>query len=445
MVQMQEDMENTRGNASRGKLGSRLGFLMLAAGCAVGLGNVWRFPFVVGQNGGAAFVLLYLAFLMLFGLPLLIAELSLGRASGCGISGALRTLARRNKTGWWITGLVIFSGNLLLMLYYSDVGGWLLRFTDSYLRLGSPPGFSEMLSEKGSCALFMSIVVAAAAVVCAFGVRNGVERITKWMMISLLVLIAVLVVKSLTLEGAPEGLAFYLRPDWGKIAERPLKTVFEAMGQAFFTLSVGVGCMTIFGSYIDKGDSLVKEGAVIVIIDTVIAVASGLIIFPACATYGVAVDSGPGLIFEALPKVFAAMAGGRIWGALFFLFLTLASLTTIIAVFECIIGGLSDEAGWRRAPVALLTGIVVAVGSLPVIFFPGTLEIEDFIFSQIYLPLGAFAICFFVSCRSGWGFDGFRKEASCGRGVDLPECVKTLFRWVIPALIVFIVAGGIAL
>lgn len=435
-------MKDSDSCALREKLGSRLGFLMLAAGCAVGLGNVWRFPFIVGQNGGAAFVLLYLFFLSLFGLPLLIAELSVGRASGRGISGALKELAAKNKKFWHLAGLIIFSGNLLLMLYYSDVGGWLLCFAASYITACRPPAFSEMLKDTGLCTAFMCTVVAISTAVCALGVQKGVERITKWMMISLILLIVALAVKSLTLDGAAKGLEFYLKPDFAKIAENPVKSIFEAMGQAFFTLSVGVGCMTIFGSYTSKNESLVKEGVFIVLIDTFIAIVAGLIIFPACATFNVAVDSGPGLIFEALPKVFAAMEGGRIWGALFFLFLTLGALTTIIAVFECIIGGLCDELCLKRPRVAVLVGMVVMAGSLPTILFPGVLEMEDFIFSQFCLPLGALTVCVFVSRQFGWGFSNFRREASSGRGPSLPNGMAVFFRWIIPILIALIVIGG---
>ncbi len=427
----------------RAKLGSRLGFIMLAAGCAVGLGNVWRFPFVVGQNGGAAFVLIYLAFLALFGFPLLIAELSLGRASGCGISGALGTLARRGGRFWHALGAVVFSGNVLLMLYYADVGGWLLQFTGSYATSGRAPEFSAMLADKPSCAVFMLAAVAAASAVCVCGVQKGVERITKWMMLSLLALITVLAVKALTLEGAAKGLEFYLKPDWGKVAARPLKVVFDAMGQAFFTLSVGVGCMTIFGSYTGRSQSLVKESALIVAVDTFVAFASGLIIFPACATYGIAVDSGPGLIFEALPKVFAAMDGGAAWGFAFFLFLSLAAFTTVVAVFECIIGGLADELRLRRVLSSVCTVVAVALGSLPTVFFPGVMEKEDFIFSQFWLPLGALAACIFVSRGFGWGFDAFRAEASAGDGMKFPRWTKTLYAWIIPAMIIAVMVGGL--
>ena len=426
----------------REKLSSRIGFLMLAAGCAVGLGNVWRFPFIAGENGGAVFVLVYLAFLLLFGLPVLLAELSVGRGGQSGIATAMRSLGGK----WWgRIGTLLFSGNLLLMVYYTDVGGWLLIFTKDYALSGAPPVFSELVADRWTCLLGMLAAVAAATAVCAVGVKNGVERITKWMMISLLALMAVLAVKSLMLPGAGEGLAFYLKPDWTKLLANPGKVVLNAMGQAFFTLSVGVGCMTIFGSYIDRSHSLVKDSVFIVAVDTFVAFVSGLIIFPACATYGIAVDSGPGLIFAALPKVFAAMDGGRIWGAAFFLFLSLAALTTIIAVFECIIGGIADETRLKRLPVTLAVGILVVLGSLPTVFIPGVLEIEDFIFSQFWLPLGALALCIFVSRNFGWGFDGFRQEASAGEGFGISKRLKNLYAWIIPAMIIIVLVGGILL
>lgn len=429
----------------REKLKSRLGFLMLAAGCAVGLGNVWRFPFVVGQNGGAAFVLIYIAFLFLFGFPLLIAELSLGRASKFGISGALKNLAPKtsSRSIWGVIGTIIFSGNLLLLLYYSDVGGWLLNFMSSYVINMPPHDFSQMLADKASCAGFMALAVSVSTIVCISGLRKGVERITKWMMILLLAILGILAVKALTLEGAAQGLQFYLKPDWSKIAANPAKILFEAMGQAFFTLSVGVGCMAIFGSYIDKEKSLVKESIIIILIDLLVAFLAGIIIFPACSTFGISVDSGPSLIFEALPKVFANMAGGRIWAIFFFLFLSLASLTTIIAVLECIIGGLMDETKIPRSKIALCIGAIVIVGSLPTVLWDNVLSIEDFVFSKLWLPLGALTISVFVSRKIGWGFENFRKEASHGEGVNLPNFFEPIIKWVIPLLIIIVMIGGI--
>ena len=423
----------------REKLSSRIGFLMLAAGCAVGLGNVWRFPFIAGENGGAVFVLVYLAFLLLFGLPVLLAELSVGRGGRSGIATAMRSLGGK----WWgRIGTLLFSGNLLLMVYYTEVGGWLLIFTKDYALSGAPPVFSELVADRWTCLLGMLAAVAAATAVCAVGVKNGVERITKWMMISLLALMAVLAVKSLMLPGAREGLALYLKPDWSKLLSNPGKVVLNAMGQAFFTLSVGVGAMTIFGSYVDKRESLVKEAMWIVLIDTFVALSAGLVIFPACMTYDVAVNAGPGLIFEALPKVFAEMPGGRYWGFAFFLFLSLAALTTVIAVFECLIGGILDITRRSRLLISIMVGLAVAVLSLPCVCVSGVLEIEDFIFSKFFLPLGGFAISLFVSCRIGWGWENFRAEASEGAGVALPRWTVVLFRYLVPAMIIFVMIAG---
>ena len=423
----------------REKLSSRIGFLMLAAGCAVGLGNVWRFPFIAGENGGAVFVLVYLAFLLLFGLPVLLAELSVGRGGRSGIATAMRSLGGK----WWgRIGTLLFSGNLLLMVYYTDVGGWLLIFTKDYALSGAPPVFSELVADRWTCLMGMLAAVAAATAVCAVGVKNGVERITKWMMISLLALMAVLAVKSLMLPGAAEGLAFYLKPDWTKLLSNPGKVVLNAMGQAFFTLSVGVGAMTIFGSYVDKRESLVKEAMWIVLIDTFVALSAGLVIFPACMTYDVAVNAGPGLIFEALPKVFAEMPGGRYWGFAFFLFLSLAALTTVIAVFECLIGGILDMTRRSRLSISIMVGVAVAVLSLPCVCVSGVLEMEDFIFSKFFLPLGGFAISLFVSCRIGWGWENFRAEASEGAGVALPRWTIVLFRYLVPAMIIFVMIAG---
>jgi len=413
---------------------------MLAAGCAVGLGNVWRFPFVVGQNGGAAFVLVYFAFLALFGFPVLLAELSVGRGGKAGIAGAFRSLGGR---GWGLLGLGVFAGNLLLMVYYTDVAGWLLKFTEAYAAVGAPPEFGELVADKGTCLVAMLIAVAIAAAVCAVGVQRGVERVTKWMMISLLALMGVLAVKSLTLEGAAKGLEFYLKPDWAPLIEHPGRVVFDAMGQAFFTLSIGVGAMTIFGSYIDKRESLVKESVCIILIDTFVAFAAGLIIFPACTTFGVDVACGPGLIFAALPKVFAAMNGGRIWGFVFFLFLSLAALTTVIAVFECLIGGLIDMTRRGRVAVAVFVGVVVAALSLPCVLVDGALDVEDFVFSKFWLPLGGLAITLFVSYDVGWGWSKFREEASAGRGFALPEWTRVVFRYVVPVLILAAMATGL--
>lgn len=443
----------------REKLGSRFGFLMLAAGCAVGLGNVWRFPFVAGQNGGAAFVLVYLLFLAILGFPLLVAELAIGRNAKAGISSALPKLARRGNGFWRIAARVIFAGNFVLMIYYTDVAGWLVKYACDYLGGGIDTGssgsfaehFTAVASDSASCALYMAGVVAAATLVCLAGVVKGVERVTKFLMVSLLALLGVLAAKSLSLPNALDGVKFYLYPDWGKFMAHPWRGTMEAMGQAFFTLSLGVGCMTIFGSYIDRRHSLVKEAAWIIAIDTIVALLSGLVIFPACLSYGIEPSSGPGLIFCALPEVFSRMAGGAFWGFCFFLFLAFAAITTIIAVFECLIGGLCDEAERAhglsgqaaRRLFTIVVGLCVAVASLPCVLWENVLGWEDFAVSQLWLPLGALVQCVFVSWGVGWGWRRFQGEASWGCGAFLPTWVRGHMRYAIPLLIIAVIITGI--
>ena len=417
---------------------------MLAAGCAVGLGNVWRFPFVVGQNGGAAFVLVYLLFLAILGFPMLTAELALGRAARQGVSGALRNLAaERYRRFWSVTGCVIFAGNFLLMIYYTDVAGWLLKYSGDYLRGLPPPEFSALLKDHATCSGYLFLSVAIATAVCALGVKNGVERVTKWMMLALLALLGVLAVKSLSLPGAENGIKFYLSPDWSRFAAHPWKSVFDAMGQAFFTLSTGVGCMAIFGSYIGREHSLAKESFWIIAIDTFVALLSGLVIFPACASYNVDVTSGPGLIFIALPNIFEDMAGGRFWGFVFFLFLSLGALTTIIAVFECLIGGLMDELAKSRLKLTVAVGCAVALLAMPTVLFEPVLEWEDFIFGQFWLPIGALMICIFVTRKCGWGYDAFSVEASHGEGMRFPSVFAPIMKWILPLLVILTMVAGL--
>ena len=432
----------------RAKLGSRLGFLMVAAGCAVGLGNVWRFPFVVGQNGGAAFVLVYLVFLALMGFPLLLAELAVGRGARKGIASALGELAPKPcASAWRWVGRGVFMGNFVLMIYYTDVAGWLVKYTSDYARaapklVDPAAAFQALTADSVTCTAFMCGCVLFAAVVCLAGVVKGVERATKVMMISLLALLVVLAVKAVSLPGAREGVVFYLAPDWGKFMAHPGKAVFDAMGQAFFTLSVGVGAMTIFGSYVGRERSLVTETVWIIAIDTFVALLSGLIVFPACAAYNVDVTAGPGLIFIALPKVFSAMPGGAAWGFFFFLFLSFAALTTIIAVFECIIGGMMDETGLRRVPASLLVAVIVAVCSMPCVLFESVLKWEDFVLSQLLLPIGGLALCLFVTRGWGWGCDAFRAEASAGDGWRLPAWFCVYMKWMLPFAILGLLAAG---
>ncbi len=416
---------------------------MLAAGCAVGLGNVWRFPFIVGKNGGAAFVLVYLVFLALLGFPLLTSELALGRGSGDGVAGAFKKLANTGSKWWGFLGSAIFLGNVLLMIYYTTVAGWLESFMVSYLATGAGRNFGALVSNATVSSGYMLAAVLISTLVCALGLNRGVERITKWMMLVLLVLISVMAVKSLLLPGAMEGVKFYLYPDWTPLLERPCGVLFDAMAQAFFTLSVGVGAMTIFGSYIDKSHSLATESVMIILIDSFVAFMAGLVIFPASIAFGVDVKAGPGLIFEALPNVFAAMANGGFWGTIFFLFLSLAALTTIIAVFECIIAGFEYLFKLSRLKAVFLTGLVVSLLSLPTAIFEPVLGVEDFIFSQFWLPIGGLAMCALISSKYGWTFDKFLSEVNLGFGLKLPAFSRYLYRYFIPLLIILILFGGV--
>ena len=433
----------------REHLKSRLGFLMLAAGSAVGLGNVWRFPYIVGRNGGAAFVIIYIAFLAILGFPLLAAELGIGRGAERSLAAALGELAPPGRSAFWRRlGAVLATGCFVLMIYYTDVAGWLLKYTGDYAIARPPadPGaaFPALVGDWRVSSVFMIAAVAFSTVVCLAGVVKGVERATKFMMLSLLCLLAVLAAKAVSLPGAADGLAFYLKPDWGRFMEHPWASVFDAMGQAFFTLSLGVGSMTICGSYVGREHSLVKETAIIIAIDTVVAILAGLVVFPACATYGIAYESGPGLIFVALPQVFARMPGGAFWGLLFFLFLSFAALTTVIAVFECIIAGLMDSFAMRRPAATLATGAAVAACSMPCVLWDGVLKWEDFAVSQLWLPLGALAQGFFVvNGTFGWGWTKFRESVSQGAGADMPDWMKYHYALCIPVLMLIILAAGL--
>ena len=423
---------------------------MMAAGCAVGLGNVWRFPYIVGKNGGAAFVIVYLLFLLILGFPLLTSELANGRAAKRCVTESLAALAPEcTKKFWHKMGFIIATGCFVLMIYYTDVAGWLVKYTADYARDIAPkgdffPAFTSFLGDKDMRGAYMLGVVAFSTLICLVGVVKGVERVTKWMMISLLILLSVLVVRAVTLPGAEAGLAFYLKPNWARFMEHPISAAFDAMGQAFFTLSLGVGAMTICGSYIGKEHSLAKESVWIIIIDTFVAFMAGLVIFPACSAYGVEYTQGPGLIFVALPEVFARMTGGHIWGAVFFLFLAFAALTTIIAVIESLIAGLMDSFGWSRVKAAALVGPAIAICAMPCVLWENVLDWEDFAVSQCWLPLGALVMGLFaVNGKWGWGWENFRKEVSTGEGFGLPEWLKFHYAVVIPILVLAIFFMGI--
>ncbi len=437
----------------RERLKSRLGFLMLAAASAVGLGNVWRFPYIVGKNGGAAFVLFYLFFLAVLGFPVLAAELAIGRGAKRSIAVALPSLAPpRARRFWTRAGAVMATGCLVLMMYYTDVAGWLFNYTGVMARGAAPTTpeaasatFGALCASPATCGAYMLLGVVAATLVCFFGVAKGVERVTKGMMLALLALLAMLAVKALTLPGAAEGLAFYLKPDWTHFLTRPWAVIFDAMGQAFFTLSLGVGSMTICGSYVSEERSLVTESVLIIVIDTAVALLAGLILFPVCFTYGVDQGTaGPGLIFIALPQVFAQMEGGRFWGFIFFLFLACAALTTIIAVFEALIAGLMDALGMRRVKATCLVGAGVALLSLPCVLWEGVLKWEDFAVSQLWIPIGGLLQAFFVvNGTYGWGWEKFRAAVSAGKGWTMPRAYRPVYACLLPALILIVLFVGL--
>lgn len=443
----------------RESLGSRLGFIMLSVGCAVGLGNVWRFPYVTGAYGGGIFVLLYLLFLVLLGFPILTMELAIGRAGGANLIGSMRKLT--GNSGKWVTPVKIcFIGNLLLMMYYTTISGWLLAYTRSYIdgtmmqyhSAAEISGrFGTLVSNPLSSSGYMFLVVAAGVVMCSGGLQKSVEKSVKVMMFLLFLLIAILAGYALTTPGAGQGMSFYLKPDWKAFSGNIGATVFAAMGQAFFTLSIGVGSMTIFGSYIDKKRRLAGESVIIIALDTLIAFFAGVIIFPICFSYGVDVGSGPSLIFESLPNIFANMKGGRWWGMSFFIFLSLAALTTVVAVFENLIAFLIDELKLKRGTASLLTGIAVAVLSLPCVlgfnlwkkFQPlgkgsNVLDLEDFIMSQNLLPLGALVLILF--CTSRWEL--FIAESNLGNGMKFSNKFYFYCRYILPLIVLVIFFWG---
>ena len=448
----------------REKLSSRLGFILLSAGCAIGIGNVWRFPYVAGRYGGGAFVLFYLFFLAIMGLPVMTMEFAVGRASKKSVIRSFHELEPKG-TKWHWHGYVGLAGNYCLMMFYTTVAGWMLYYF--YLMLtgrftGADAGevgqmFGSMLAKPGVMAGLMLFVVVVGFGICSAGLQSGVERITKGMMAALLGIMVLLAIHSLTMEGGAEGLAFYLKPDFGRMMEVGIgETMVGAMNQAFFTLSLGIRSMAIFGSYIGKEHTLLKESVNIAVLDTFVAIVAGLIIFPACFSFGINPDSGPSLIFVTLPNVFNNMAGGRIWGTLFFVFMSFAAFSTVLAVFENIISCGMDMWGLSRKKSCLINGILLAVLSLPCVlgfnlwsgFMPfgegsNILDLEDFIVSNLLLPLGSFVYLLFCVTKKGWGFDNYLKEANTGNGWKVSKALKIYLKVVLPALILFIFAKGI--
>lgn len=444
-------------------LKSRLGFLMLAAGCAVGLGNVWRFPFITGQYGGASFVLIYLVFLIILGLPVLIMELSVGRASRRNIGKAFETLQPEGAK-WHFFGYIGIAGNYLLMMFYTTVTGWILSYfyftvsgkLSGKSSLETGQFFDAMLTDPVSMGFWMVLSVLIGFGVTGVGLQKGVEKVSKTMMLTLIFLLMLLVLKAVSLEGAMDGLKFFLLPDINRFLETgPHVVVFAAMGQAFFTLSLGLGGMAIFGSYINKNRALPGEALRIMGIDVSVAMLSGLIVFPVCFAFSVSPDAGPGLLFVTLPNIFNQMAGGQFWGMLFFLFMSFAALTTVIAAFENIVSYWMDTWGWSRRKASMLNSVALILLSFPTVLGfnlwsgfqplgPGStiLELKDMILSTTFLPLGALVFLFFTTTRYGWGWKSFRNEANTGKGLKLANWTRFYISWILPLIILFIFVRG---
>ena len=443
---------------------SRLGFLLVSAGCAIGIGNVWRFPYVTGENGGGFFVLIYLICLLVMGVPVLTMELAVGRA---GKKSAVLAYKNLEKPGqkWHIHGWFCLLGCYLLMMYYTTVSGWMVSYFGKFLTGAFHSGmstdevasaFGAMLSSPGEMALWAEVVVVAGFLVCSFGLQKGLERVSKVMMLALLALILILAGHSLTLSGAAEGMKFYLLPSMDSIRENGLRSLItDAMNQAFFTLSLGIAAMEIFGSYMSDDHTLVGESIRICALDTFVALMAGTIIFPACFSYGVAPDNGPSLLFVTLPQVFVNMSGGRFWGTLFFLFMVFASFSTVLAVFENILAVCMDTFGISRKKAVLINGVLLALLSLPCVFGyniwsdfhpilgKDVLDSEDFLVSNLLLPIGSLVYLLFCVSKWGWGFDKYVAEANKGEGLKFAKWLKPYFQFILPALIVVIFLQGL--
>ena len=448
----------------RESFGSRLGFLLVSAGCAIGIGNVWRFPSITGKNGGGYFVLFYLICLVLMGIPVMTMELAVGRASRRSAVLAYKTLEKPGQK-WHIHGWFCLIGCYLLMMYYTTVTGWMGSYFAKFLTGAFHSGmstedisgvFGAMLSSPGSMAIWTEVVVVLGFLVCSFGLQKGLERVSKVMMLALLTLIMILAVHSLTLPGAAEGMKFYLLPSIESIRKNGLGSlIMDAMNQAFFTLSLGIAAMEIFGSYMSDSHALTGEAARICVLDTFVALMAGTIIFPACFSYGVSPDDGASLIFQTLPPLFVNMAGGRIWGSLFFLFMIFASFSTVLAVLENILAICMDTFGWSRKKAVCINGALLAALSLPCVFgfniwsdltpigARGVLDSEDFLVSNLLLPIGSLVYLLFCVTKWGWGFDNYLAEANRGTGPKLSRKFKPYFQWVLPILILVILIQGL--
>ena len=448
----------------RETLKSRLGFILLSAGCAIGIGNVWKFPYIAGQGGGGAFVLFYLIFLVILGLPIMTMEFAVGRASRKSPVRAYQALEKPGQK-WHIHGYFTLIGCYLLMMFYTTVAGWMLHYF--YMTAaGKLAGlnaeqvagkFTEMLASPATMTFWMVFVVVVGILVCAKGLQSGLERVTKGMMIALLLIMVVLAVNSLFMPGAKEGLSFFLVPDFDRMQEvGVVNTLVSAMNQAFFTLSLGIGAMSIFGSYIGKEHSLLGESVRIVVLDTFVAITAGLIIFPACFTYHVDQTSGPSLIFITLPNIFANMSMGRLWGSLFFLFMAFAAMSTVLAVFENIICCGMELTGCSRKKSSLVNLVLIILLSMPcvlgynlwawdgfAVFGGAVLDLEDFLVSNLLLPIGSLVYLLFCVSKWGWGFDKYVAEANKGKGLKFAKWLKPYFQFILPALIVVIFLQGL--
>lgn len=451
----------------RESLGSRLGFILLSAGCAIGIGNVWRFPYITGQNGGGFFVLIYIVFLLIMGIPIITMEYSVGRATRKSILPAFRMLEPKGSK-WHLWGYVAMAGNYVILMFYSVVSGWLLYYFFRMVRgdfVGADTKtiesmFQEMMGTPHILIISMVIVMAMTTAVCAFSLQGSVEKVSKVMMIALLIIMVILGIRAVTLPGAAKGISFYLKPDLKKVTKNGASgvwnTVYAALNQSFFTLSIGMGGMEIYGSYIGKERSLTGEATIVAALDTFVALVAGLIVFPACFAYGISPDSGPSLIFLTLPRVFSTMPGGRIWGSLFFLFLFFAAESTMIGVFENDVSFSIDLRGMSRKKAALLSGLIITVCSVPCAlgfnvwsgFHPlragnTVMDLEDFFVSNICLPVGSFIFTLFCSMKYGWGFDNYLKEVNTGEGLKMTRKLSWYFKYVLPVIVGFLVFYGI--
>lgn len=448
----------------REKLGSRLGFILLSAGCAIGLGNVWKFPYITGQNGGAIFVLIYLFFLVIMGIPVMTMEFSLGRASQKSPAKMYKQLEPKGTKWHWHSYAAVV-GNYLLMMFYTTVAGWLLKYfvdtaTGKFEGLGSTEvsaAFDNVLADPLTMTIYMLIVVVVGFLVCSFSLQKGLERITKYMMSALLIIMIVLAFNSVFLKGSGEGLKFYLLPNWQNFVEAgPFNVIVSAMNQAFFTLSLGIGSMAIFGSYLSKDRSLMGEAVSVGALDTFVALCSGLIIFPACSAFSVEVTAGPPLIFVTLPNIFINMPLGRVWGSLFFIFLSFAALSTVFAVFENINASIIDLTGISKKKASLINGVLMIILSMPCVlgfnllssFQPlkagnTVMDLEDFIVSNILLPIGSLIFVLFCTTKRGWGFKNFMEEANTGKGFKVKKWMSFYLTYILPVIIAALFVIGI--